>query len=78
MKKEDFDPLYYNVCPQCGLTATSVVDTEQNLRRGWYCEHCTHFNEAIGRERLLRKSPTVLTPEEIDDLVNGIGENNGG
>ena len=56
MKKDEFDPLYYNVCPQCGLTATSVTDTETNVRKGWYCEHCTQFNPAIGRETIWRKT----------------------
>ena len=39
MKKDEFDPLYYNKCPQCGLMATSVADTATNTRKGWYCEH---------------------------------------
>jgi transposase len=56
MKKDEFDPLYYNVCPECGLTATSVTDTETNVRKGWYCEHCTHFNPAIGRETIWRNT----------------------
>jgi len=56
MKKDEFDPLYYNVCPQCGLTATSVTDTETTTRKGWDCEHCTYFNPAIGRETIWRNT----------------------
>ena len=52
MRKHENDNLYYNDCRQCGNMATSVIDTENNLRKGWYCEHCTHFEPAIGRERV--------------------------
>jgi hypothetical protein len=56
MKKDEFDPLYYNDCEECGAKATSVADTELNTRKGWYCEHCTHFTQAIGRETVWRQS----------------------
>ena len=54
MKKDELDPLYYNKCDACGNTATAVVDVENNVRKGWYCQHCTHFSKAIGRETIWR------------------------
>ena len=56
MKKSEIDELYYNQCEQCGNTATAVVNTETNSRKGWYCEHCTHFTPAIGREMVWRNT----------------------
>jgi len=40
-------------CPKCGKIAKQVILAEKNIRRGWYCDHCEHFEKAIFRERTL-------------------------
>jgi len=40
-------------CPNCGKPATDVIHAESNTRKGWYCDHCHHFETAIGRERIV-------------------------
>jgi len=42
-------------CPNCQKTATEVINAETQTRKGWYCEHCEHFEPAIGRERQVRE-----------------------
>jgi hypothetical protein len=55
MKKQDFDPMYYNACLSCGdKEATAVVNVQKNERLGWYCAKCQHFSEAILREKTWR------------------------
>jgi len=55
MKKEEIDPMYYNSCEKCGnKKATAVVNVLHNERLGWYCDSCTHFSEAILREKTWR------------------------
>jgi len=53
IQKEEFDKLYYKHCPECDGTATSVIDTSNNKRLGWYCV-CGNFIKAIGRELIWR------------------------
>jgi len=37
-------------CPKCKAPAKEVINAEQNIRRGWYCTACQHFEKAILRE----------------------------
>ena len=40
-------------CPKCGHKAVEVINAGENVRKGWYCPHCKHFDPAIGRERVV-------------------------
>jgi len=42
-------------CPRCGEKSGEIIQATTKVRRGWYCTACTHFVQAIGRERLLEK-----------------------
>ena len=45
-----------NPCEKCGAQAEEVINTEENLRVGWYCLKCHNFEKAIARERVWRAS----------------------
>lgn len=40
-------------CPCCHKPAGQVIHAESNTRKGWWCEHCGHWVDAIARERLV-------------------------
>lgn len=37
-------------CVHCGEKAEQVIFAEKNIRVGWYCKNCSHFEKATGRE----------------------------
>ena len=39
---------------KCGKTLQEIINTEENLRVGWWCPTCNAFEKAILRERLWR------------------------
>lgn len=43
-------------CPKCNESAKEIIYAEKNIRQGWYCEKCTHFEPAIYRERKTEKA----------------------
>ncbi len=45
------DDLKTITCPKCGEKAKEVIHAEKNIRRGWYCTKCQHFEKALFRER---------------------------
>jgi len=40
-------------CPECGAVAQEVIHAALEVRVGWYCAACGHFETTIGRERLV-------------------------
>lgn len=40
-------------CPKCQQRAAEVINAGNQLRTGWYCGMCRHFEPAIRRERML-------------------------
>jgi predicted nucleic acid-binding Zn finger protein len=38
---------------KCGQTMCQIIDYAERVRRGWYCQHCRAWENAIGRERLV-------------------------
>lgn len=50
-----FNTLEKCTCSNCGQVATEVIAAEAGIRRGWFCRACLNFDQAIGRERLLRR-----------------------
>lgn len=42
------------MCPKCGSYEVSRIwNAEERKTKGFYCSVCSHFEKAIGRERLL-------------------------
>jgi hypothetical protein len=51
-------------CPKCKADAEEIIAASidedgmmqpcKPYRRGWYCFECGHFDQAIGRERLVK------------------------
>lgn len=41
-------------CPKCNYTPMSEITyAAEGIRRGWWCEQCGYFDQAIGRERII-------------------------
>ena len=40
----------------CGAKMHEVIHAAENMRRGWLCIECLHFERAIYRERKIEKS----------------------
>lgn len=38
----------------CGHTMTEIVDYVEHVRKGWWCSVCNAWDDAIGRERVIR------------------------
>ncbi len=42
-------------CPKCGEPAGQIINAAEQVRRGWWCTACGHFDDAVGRERIVEK-----------------------
>jgi phosphoribosyl-ATP pyrophosphohydrolase len=40
-------------CPKCNEEAIEIIHAAVNIRAGWWCQSCDHFEKTIFRERKL-------------------------
>ena len=50
-ERELMDDLCTKLC-RCGGVLEEVINTEEKIRKGWYCPTCKAFEVAILRERV--------------------------